>query len=239
MNEYIVSVDIAKKRDFTTIMITKDSPMIVDGKVILDQVDRAVHYFDVVHIDQFQGLTYPDIADTVTKLMSHSSIQNNADLLVDGTGVGEAAVDIMRLNALSPIPIVFTGGSQEREVHAEMGSIFQTTQGKLAGASVVKEIHVPKVNLVSAGKLLIQQRRLRVAPGLKWGPAFEKQLMGFRGKVNENKVKYEAETEDTHDDLVVVFLMTAWWIGRQRRSERDMVISAKNEQLSDWNPMDF
>jgi predicted RNase H-like nuclease len=237
MNEYVVSVDIAKKRDYTAIMIVKDQAEIIDGAPALRQPDRTAHRFDVVHIDKFQGLTYPAIAKTIESLMSHTNMRNNSDLLVDGTGVGEAIVDLLRERMLNPLPIVFTGGTQEREVYSEMGTVFQSTTGKLAGARIIKEIHVPKENLVSAGRIIIQQRRLRVAQGLRWAPEFEKQLLGFRGKVNEKRVKYEAETENLHDDLVVCYLMAAWWLNRSRAEER--VLPMESDKVNDWNPMDF
>jgi hypothetical protein len=240
LNEFAVIVDIAKKRDYTAIMVMRDTPEVIRGIDRLGTADRTLHYYDVSHIDKFQGLPYQDIADRVTDMMSHANLRNNADLLVDGTGVGEAAVDLIRERGNYPLPIIFTGGGQVREVYSDVGSIFGNVPGRLAGARTIKEIHVPKADLVTAGRVILQQNRLRVAKS-RWSDDFRKQLEAFRGKVNEktNRIKYEAETEQDHDDLVVCYLMGAWWL--TRRKEADEIperIIGGGSGVPDWDPFD-
>lgn len=239
MKEYAVLVDIARKRDFTGIMVMKDFPEVVPEIKAIGTGPRVIHFYDIVHIEKFQGLRYQEIADRVAAVTDHSDLRNNSDLLVDGTGIGDAAVELMRGKSLYPLPIIFTASGQAREVYSDMGSVFGES-GRLNAARVIKEIHVPKADLVAAGTLLLQQRRLRVAPG-RWADEFRKQLENFRGKVNEKtgRTKYEADTEAIHDDLVVCYLMGAWWFtnrkGKNEIPEREIA----DNRSAGFDPMDF
>lgn len=235
MNEYAVLVDLAKKRDFTSIMIMQDVPEIVQGIK-----NRIIHYYDIRQIEKYQGMRYTEISKRVSQIMDHTVLKNNADLIVDGTGVGEAEVDIMRDDKLYPIPIIFTGGMQPQYVYCEMGSVFGNIPGKLQAAKVLKEIHVPKVDLVSAGVLVLQQKRIRIAPS-RWTEDFRKQLENFRGKVNEKtrNVKLEAVDESIHDDFVVSFLMGAWWFTKYQDEKEIPEREITTEETVGFDPMDF
>jgi hypothetical protein len=222
VNEYIVSVDIAKRRDFFGIMILRDCADIVPGNEALETAERVMHRYVVTHIEKYQGMDYTDMAERLRVLDGHVSLRNNNDLLVDGTGVGEPAVELVRKAGLYPVPIIFSPGNKCSEKYADFGQVFRNAPGQLNRARVLREISVPKKDLVAAGSILLQQRRVEVAKG-RWSDEFRKQLMAFRGKVNENtrRVAYEAETESDHDDLVVCYLMAAWWI-QNRRSREDI-----------------
>lgn len=242
MNEYAVLVDFAKKRDFNATMVMKDTPEIVPGPEVLGRPDRILHFYDILYIEQKQKRRYHEIAEDTVKLMRHQDLAVNADLLVDGTGVGEAVVEIMREKHLFPIPIITTGSGQVREVYAEMGQVFTGAPTKLQGARTLQEIHVPKADLVAAGQALMQQGRVRVARGLRWAAEFEKQLERFRGKINEktHRKVYEAETEEDHDDLVICFLIGSWWFtSRQSRETiEERQLATGIDQPGDWNPYD-
>jgi hypothetical protein len=244
MNEFVVSADIAKRRDFFGIMVLQDKPEIIPASAALETPARIAHFFNVVLIEKYQGLTYEEMADRIVIVMNHINLRNNADLLIDGTGVGEAAVEQVRKRGLSPVPIIFTGGDTYSEKYADFASLFKGAPGQLNTAHILKEIHVPKKDLVTAGNVLLQQKRVRVGPG-RWKEDFRKQMQAFRGKVNETKsgkrhISYEAENESDHDDLVVCYLMAAWWI--QHRKARDEIperhLPAK-ENTTDWEPLNL
>ena len=240
MSEYTVVVDPAKKRDFTSLFIVRQTPEIIPGARSLRAPDRVVNFLDVVHIDKFNNLSYPKLVEIVAARCGHRDIVNNHDLLVDGTGIGEAVVDLMRDKGLNPMPIVFTGGNQVTQIHAGFGEVFTGAVGKLAGARMVKELHVPKADLIAAGQLIMQQDRLRVAR-LAWEQDFKDQLLAFKGKVNDGgRVKSaEAETEKDHDDLVVCFLMAAWWMLSHETMAPDQVLPDRLRRDRDYEPADF
>jgi hypothetical protein len=160
--------------------------------------------------------------------------------LVDGTGVGEAAVELIRRAGLNPLPILFTAAGAVKEKYADFGDVFGGRQGTLRGARILKEIHVPKKDLVTAGSILLQQRRIGAAPG-RWAEEFRKQLEAFRGKVNEatRRVVYEAEHESDHDDLVVCYLMGAWWILNRRERNAIEERRVTPEEQAVYDPLEF
>jgi hypothetical protein len=220
-------------------MLFHDNAQIIDGNQTLGTSDRVIHYYDIKKIEQYQGLDYEDMAGRIAIIMQNPQLRLNADLIVDGTGVGEAAVEMIRKRGLYPVPIIFSGGGEPREHYAGMGEIFNNGT-KLAGAKVLKDISVPKKDLVDAGKVMIQQGRLRVAPG-RWNEDFKKQLNKFKGKVNEttHNTKYEADTEMDHDDLVVCFLMGAWWILNRKERHSIPERTAAENATAGWEPDDY
>lgn len=224
-------------------MVMKDNPKIVDGAKILKSPDRIIHFYDIIFIDQLIRKQYPVVTEAVQALLNHVDLKNNTDLVVDGTGVGDAPVDYMRKEGLYPIPLIFTGGEQVHEVYSEIGQVFSKVPGKLQGARTLKEIHVPKTDLVKAGELLLQQGRVLVARGLRWGPELKKQLNHFRGEIGKKKkiMIFEADDENVHDDLVICYCMGAWWFTRHRKDERiqERPIVGAEEKAGDWNPYDF
>jgi hypothetical protein len=222
-------------------MLFQDTAQIVDGNKILETPDRVLHYYDIKKIEQYQGFGYEEMADRIATTMDNPQLRMNTDLIVDGTGIGDAAIELMRKRGLYPIPIIFSGGTEPREHYATMGEIFETNRsGKLFGAKVLKEISVPKIDLVAAGSVILQQGRVRVSPG-RWNEEFKQQLSKFKGKINEEtgRKKYEAETEKDHDDLVVCFLMGAWWIiNRKERNAIPEQIVERNLGAG-WDPDDY
>jgi len=246
MKEYAVLVDLAKKRDFTAIMVMKDSPQIAIGSELLGQPNRVLHYYDIMYLNQRQGMQYHDIVKETRDLMQRAALAENAELIVDGTGVGEAVVEIMREQGLRPIPIITTGSGRAREIYADVSEVFRGyswgDRATKLNTRILKEIHVPKSDLVAAGQLLVQQERVRVSSKLKWAEEAQKQFKSFRGKINErtkHKV-YEAETEEEHDDIVICFLLGAWWFVKHRPQqeipEREL---PDNEEKQEWDPYDF
>jgi hypothetical protein len=238
--EYIIAVDIAKKRDYTTIQVYRITPDVRHFPRESGRSDQIVAFLDLVYMAKYQAIRYTEQAAAVMELMKRVNLIDNAQLLVDGTGVGEAVVDIMREQGLMPLPIVFTGGNEARPVYAEFGKVFGGSSTMFRTASVLKEMHVPKEDLVHAGMIIMQQGRMRVAPNIQHSDDFKRQLMSFKGKVNEKtgRTKYENETDDIHDDFVVTYLMAAWWMTYRRVTEsEDRVVQEKKN--ASWDPFAY
>lgn len=236
--EFICAVDVGKKQDPSTIQIYRISPTVRRMPEETGRPDEIVNYLDLVYQSKFLGLRYTELVKLLLDLLKRLSMINKSQLLVDGTGIGEAVVDIMRDERLMPIPIVFTGGGSVRPVYASFGRIFQSNKS-FSGGSVLKEIHVPKEDLVHAGKIIMEQGRLRIAPNVDHAEDFKKQLMGFKGKVNEKtgRRKYENETDTIHDDLVVTYLMASWWMMYRKATVEERVI--QGNATADWDPHKF
>jgi len=239
MHEYILCCDIGKKRDAFSLMLLQDNAQILDGNKTLGTPDKVIHFYDVTNIEKYHGLGYEESADRIAQVMQNPKLRLNTDLLIDGTGIGDAVVELVRKRGLYPIPIIFSGGNAPVEHNAQFGNVFKGQEGKLSGVQVIESISVPKKDLVDAGKVIIQQGRLRVAPG-KWKDDFKEQLQRFKGKVNERtkNIKYEAETEGVHDDLVVVFLMGAWYILNRKEKGAQERTAAENIDIG-WEPEDY
>ncbi len=239
--EYICAVDIAKKRDYTTIQIYRDAKSAIHHPEESGRPDQIVSFLDLVYQAKLQAIRYTEQARIVYDLLNRIKMLHNTQLLVDGTGVGEAVVDIMRETGLNPLPIVFTGGTSVRPVYEEFGKVFGGSSSQaFARAQVLKEIHVPKEDLVHAGMLMIQQKRIRLAQQLNHEDDFKRQMESFKGKVNEatGRRKFENESDDIHDDFVVTFLMAAWWRTYSRASQTtDREV--REESNASWDVMDF
>ena len=114
-------------------------------------------------------------------------------LAVDQTGVGRAVVDLPRKArprcTIRPITIT-------------------------AGSAVVADgagWHVPKKELVGTLQILLQSRRLKVAPSLPAAQTLVQELTTFQVKItpaaNET---FGAWREGAHDDLVLAVAIAAW-----------------------------
>jgi hypothetical protein len=244
VTEYVVAIDIAKRRDWTWWLVLRDNVSISEGSALRDTPDRILHYYDIVVLEKAQNLKYQTIVKRTQEIMGFAELQHNADLVVDGTGVGDAVVDMMREAGLSPVPIIVSGGTQVREVYFEFGQRF-SSRG-FASTRAVKEIHVPKQDLVAAGQKVAEQHRLGRSSDLAGTAIWEEflqQMSRFTDFINDRtgRHKYEAFTEADHDDAVSAYLMAIWWTlhARPRDRVRETVLSPSSErEARDWNPYD-
>jgi len=242
MKKYTICVDLAKKKDFFAIVVLEANPKVVGGSKLLGNPDRTVIHYDIVYIEKARELRYPQMVERVIRITNYAKIKNDYELLVDGTGVGEAVVDYLRDAGLYPIPIIFTSGNQVNEIYSTIGQVFSGVTDKLQAARTLKEIRIPKKDLVTAGQILLQQGRIFTAQGIEYRSDIEEQLMGFIGKVNEptKHKKYEAEDEELHDDLVVCFLMGSWWVlnGTTLEGFKEKIIPQTSKETT-WEPADY
>ena len=239
--EYIVSVDLAKKRDYTVIQIYRDKPEPIPILPGAERRAKVINFLELAYQQKIQAMTYSDQIRVIKELVGSVQITNNYNLIVDGTGVGEPVVDMMREQGLAPLPIIFTAGGAINEIAQPFGQLFgSSSPGKIAHLKTIKEIRVPKETLVHAGMLVMQQKRLRTAANLAHKDEFAMQLQRFVGKVNEKtrKVSYGNESDDIHDDFVVAFLMAAWYSSYKREDVREAVVNVE-EDAAHYDPMDF
>lgn len=238
IKEFTISVDFAKKSDYTGIQIYKKVPVLIKGSKLLKQKDLIFCKFDLVFQDKFQNLKYTEIAEKIKSISLIDWMIGKNDIIVDGTGVGEVVVDLMREIGLKPYPLVYTAGNSVREVYAKMNDVFGGGNNDM---KVLKQINVSKVNLVDAGRIAMENGIIRVAPNIKYREDFKKQLAGFKGKLKEGKkaISYEAESESLHDDLVACFLQASWWFHYNKPKTDEIEEDDMDEYFSSQTTVNF
>ncbi len=244
MNEYAMICDPGKRRDSAIFMVAKHTGLIVEKATHLGNVERLRFLMDIVFIDKFFKRSYEELVDNAVTLCGTRDLANNHDLLVDGNGVGEPVLDMMRGKLLSPISIIATGGEKVTEIKAAFGRAVKGPTahvGKLQPAIGLAEIHVPKKDLVSAGQIVLQQNRCRIAQALRWREEFEKQLKHFKPPDGKKRKTWEADETEVHDDMVTTYLLCAWWF---TRIYRDVILpdqppAGSGKRTAEWDPMDY
>ncbi len=140
------------------------------------------------------GTTYPAVAAQVAAFLESLP---DADLIVDGTGVGKAVVDVMRARGLRPIAITITGGLETNEVSPT-------------------NIRVPKAELVSTLIAVSQEDRLRIAPELPLRDVLVQEIAAFGTRISATgHTSYEGR-DGVHDDLVLAAAIGIWHQERPR-----------------------
>jgi hypothetical protein len=141
------------------------------------------------------GTSYPDIvADVASNL---SKAPNNARLILDGTGVGRAVVDMVREH---PLLKPRNGSIHPVSIHGGQ------TESKSDGYW-----NVPKRNLVGAVQVPLQTGKLKIAQQLPDTQVLVAELQNFRVKITEAaNDTYAAWREGMHDDLVLAVALACW-----------------------------
>ncbi len=181
---FFVGVDLGQQSDFTAVCVAQ--------KIGYDPLELHARY-----LERFRGVLYPEVAERVGGLMDSSPLADNAELVIDATGVGPAVTDIFSKAGRSFTAVTITGGDR----------VSNPTPG---------EYRVPKRDLISGLQVLLQQGRFKISGGLEHAETLRAELLNFRIKVNvaTGHDSYEAWREGDHDDLVLAAALAAWKAGR-------------------------
>lgn len=232
MADYFVGFDLGKSRDYTAIAIvglnadylkawrtrerayddlnhTRKDPYAdgVDVEVMERELEDKLDaepdpVYEVRHLERLPLSTpYAEVARRAKKLMHTPPLRGNAELAVDATGVGAAVVEMFAHEGLTFKRVVITGGEKE----SRDGQSYR----------------VPKRDLVAATQVLLQNRRLKVAPALPEAKTLTDELLNFRYDITPaGNDTYGARQGGEHDDLVLA-LCLAVWAARKRSSPVD------------------
>jgi len=153
----------------------------------LEQEGGAIYH--VRRLERTRGTPYPKIIDRVEEIMSKLS---GAVLVVDQTGCGAPVVDSFRQARLKPIGIMIHGG--DKATHE--GNTYR----------------VPKRDLVGVLQVLLQNRRLLIAPG-PLSDILATEMLNFKVKIDliTSHDSYSAWREADHDDLILAVALAVWW----------------------------
>jgi hypothetical protein len=142
------------------------------------------------------------IAEDLCELIEQA--QREVILVLDATGCGRPVVDIFRrygLGVKKLAPVTITAGA-----HATCTGGWWT---------------VPKRDLAGAVAVGLEQRTLRIAPGLKQVPVLAQELTTFRVKTTASgNETFESWREKDHDDLVLATALAVWFGARGLRKFR-------------------
>jgi hypothetical protein len=186
---YFSGLDLAQVAEHTALAVLEQTS-VPDPDAAL----RKVKHYAVRHLERFPlGTPFPAICQRLQALFAAPPLAHSV-LAVDQTAVGEPVVRLLRRARLSVSirPLTVTGGHQ--------------AQSKEDGGWLV-----PKNELVSTLQLLLQSRRLKVAPSLPEAQTLVRELQGFRVKtILSSNDTLESWRDGPHDDLVLSVAIAAW-----------------------------
>jgi hypothetical protein len=177
----VLGIDLGQRSDPTAV-------------VVLEHPLQAEPVYDVRFAYRFPlGTGYPNLADRIANRVTSEPLKGRTTVAIDATGVGQPVVDLIRPKlANAPFfAITITGGTSVN------------TNGSV--------LTVPKRDLITTAQVLLQQRRLRIAPALPDATTLVDELLAFRINISETgHDSYRAEYHHDHDDLVLALCLAAW-----------------------------
>jgi hypothetical protein len=259
---YMVSADFGQTTDYTAVAVTRRrleptsekynaTDWRMEGENIhhLERVEyqevrqNAEQHYDLIRLDRVQLRTpYTKIAKGIVKLIQElNALHRKEDrlrprqpvdvgLAIDEGGVGKAVKDIL-IDALKA-----RIGEGPGEPHVVFLPV--TVHG---GANTTKSggyWHIPKRDLVHAGIVAFQNRRLHVAK-LRYRGVLEEELKNYRLKQNlaTGYAGFEPLREGQHDDLLVATCLGVWaW---ENAIAKQGYISYPGEWELEGVPMNF
>ena len=183
---YIVGVDLAAQSDYTALIVLESTP----------GPDHKPAYA-VRHLERWHS-AYPD---TVRRVAAREAdvreLGAPTELVVDGTGVGQPVVDMLREAKLKPVSVFIHGGEATARVGAQW--------------------RVPKRALVAHLQVVLQSGRLQIARSLSLADTLASELRGFKVEISSsghdrygNDVGAALWREADHDDLVLAVALAVW-----------------------------
>jgi hypothetical protein len=147
------------------------------------------------------GTKYPEVVDETVVRLGRSPLQPRGRLIIDMTGCGRPVFDMFR----------------ERQLGSRLHAV-TITAGTEAVQAAPGHHHVPKAELIGQLQVLLQTRRLHVAPALPHTPTLLRELEGYQMRITAAAhILYGQWREGEHDDLVLALALACWYGERGRR----------------------
>lgn len=192
MSRWIVGVDFGQRSDRTAIAAVEVvQPPPPNDLGAGGPVRWPKSFLDLRYLERLPvGLAYPEQCARIAALLDRTRELERAEVVVDATGVGVAVADQLRE--------VLARGFYELTITA--GGRVQEDGNRLS---------VPKRDLVSRLSVAMEQRRLRVAPGLASARPLLDELGNFNVTISgAGHDSYGARKG--HDDLVLAVSYAVW-----------------------------
>jgi hypothetical protein len=166
-------------------------------------------FYDIFYLKKFPLRTsYMIVAQEIKRVMEIIAKQpeglldlnytpEEAQLVVDASGVGRPVVDYFHTLGVYCLPVTITGGSL-------------TSQSDDGG------YHVPKMGLISSLQILFQTGRIKLPKaqtqeGKNSISQFVEELQNFKMKKTRTKADTAESQGKMHDDLILSAALAAWW----------------------------
>jgi hypothetical protein len=193
MNRFFVGLDLGQSHDFTAIAVVERVESVGEFDKAVWAPRKAVaarlRYLERLPL----GTPYPEVVGRVGQVVRSPQVAGACHLIVDATGVGRPVVDMLRAERLPCrlAPALITAGYQENQTNGYY--------------------HVPKRDLITGLRVLLEQQGLQIAARLEHGRALVTELAEMRVKVSiAGNEQYGAWREGTHDDLVLAVALACW-----------------------------
>jgi len=185
---YFTGLDLGQTTDYSALAVLEQT-----REPAHDDPGRMVKHYAVRHLQRFPlGTPYTAICTEIGELFAINPLIRT-HLVVDQTGVGRPVVDLLA----------------QARVQARIRAI--TITGGQQASLAADGMHVPKKELVNTLQVLLQTRRLQVAPALPEARTLVKELLDFKVKITESAHEtFGNLREGTHDDLVLAIMLAAW-----------------------------
>ena len=180
-----IGVDLGKRRDFTAIAVVERVWEQYSGAEFIRTGIDGKWWFRVRMLERLSLQTeFPDVVERVNQIAGHWLVALSRSVVVDGTGLGNPVVDLLRRKlACQIMPIIITGGDKPN-----------------SGLSDGYE-SVPRSILLTNMQVLAQQGRLQVSGRCKEAGALRKEMLGL---------KLNGPGSEPHDDLAFAVALALW-----------------------------
>lgn len=197
---FLAGLDLGQQSDPTALAI-------MERQMLLDH-GTLVPRFDTRYLERLPLQTpYPVMVKGVRERLE--KLGERAVLVIDATGVGRPIVDAFREGWASSDTI--TG---ERLTLPGKPTIIAITitNAEHARSERWDDWYVPKRDLIMTFMVALQQRRFRVAAGLKDAETLFKEGQNFQWRVSKTgNDLYGAWREGQHDDLLLACAIAVWF----------------------------
>jgi hypothetical protein len=217
--DYFVGLDLGQARDYTAAAVLQRSW--VEWKHPHEARPKLVAYYECGYLQRWPlGTSYPDMVRDVCTLVRRPPLDCPV-LAVDATGVGRPVIDLIR----------------EASVYAHLKPIL-ITAGHLTNLTDTGFYCVPKVELVSIVRVILDSTRLQIADVPDREVAV-RELMTFRSKITAAaNMTFESWREGAHDDLVFSVALPLWVAEQQMQPSAGVSVIETEPRGHEREPRD-
>ncbi|MGP8010996.1 MAG: hypothetical protein ACLPI9_00735 [Halobacteriota archaeon] len=182
--------------DEPTAPVSLNDPYSTKRPVYDSITEYHVRYIDRIAL----GISYADIVSYIIAL-NEAMHEYKPVIAIDVVGVGRAVLDMLREQGLTNVVPITTTASVE------------------AGVKKNGEWSVGKAELAQTVKGLFGREIIKIAKDLDGAPQLLRELDGFAVKVSAStrRARYEAASEQIHDDLVSALAFASFLATKHKR----------------------